>query len=30
MVGNLKMKEEDAKNIKAKVFESLNVELDEH
>ena len=30
LVGNRKIKEEDAKNIKAKVFAILNVELDEH
>ena len=30
LVGNRKIKEEDAKNIKAKVFATLNVELDEH
>lgn len=30
LAGNRKIKLEDAKNIKAEVFESLNVELDEH
>lgn len=30
LVGNRKIKEEDAKTIKAKVFATLNVELDEH